>query len=182
MFVGSNASSWYVTYMWSTIKNTLLIIFPELSFEKKFIPKISLKNLEKWIFRRKNKKNQKWAFEYLIIKIHFSRFFNEILGINFFLHDNSKKIIKILGFFFAKKLQMAMRGPLKVGGGPMKTLSKLSPTLQRTLFIWLMIYPNSGKHCEAMTTISPTLLYMGFGLYPTLLKVSDSYTVNRVNW
>ena len=113
VFVGSNASSWYVTYMWSTIKNTLLIIFPELSFEKKFIPKISLKNLEKWIFRRKNKKNQKWAFEYLIIKIHFSRFFNEILGINFFSHDDSKKIIKILGFFWQKSYRWPWGVPLR---------------------------------------------------------------------
>ena len=66
-------------------------IFLELACEKKFIPKISLKNLEKWIFRIKNKKIQKQTFEYLILKLHFSRYFNEILGMNFFSYYNSRK-------------------------------------------------------------------------------------------
>ena len=40
-----------------------LLLFLELSCEKKFTPKISLKNLEKWSFRTKTKKNKKkpWA-------------------------------------------------------------------------------------------------------------------------
>ena len=37
-------------------------IFLELACEKKFISKISLKNLKKWIFRIKNQKNSKTNF------------------------------------------------------------------------------------------------------------------------
>ena len=85
-------------------------ILLELSGQKKFIPKISLKNLEEWSFRSKNKKISKRTFEYLFLKIHFSRFFNEILGMNFISCDNSKKIIKKNLKNFVKEVTHTLKG------------------------------------------------------------------------
>ena len=85
-------------------------ILLELSGQKKFIPKISLKNLEEWSFRSKNKKISKQTFEYLFLKIHFSRFFNEILGMNFISCDNSKKIIKKNKNNFVKEVTRTPKG------------------------------------------------------------------------